>query len=132
MIKNFFKRLNVKKQKQANELERATFSKQWNYLCGLWANEKLPSPYQELFTYDAAIQGEGHFLFFENNQSNLQAIMSVLISALPQNLKQNLEAAYSKYLKNLDDLFVHDEFYYQNEKSLLMILEEYAKTIKNV
>lgn len=117
------------KNKKEEKIQKIFLTNKWNKLCELWSKNMLPSPYQELFTYDNYIQGEGHYLFFESHK---EKYIELLLKELPKVLKDNLENAFNKYKtlnSNEDEYLIYDDIYYENENLLISILEEYSKTL---
>lgn len=112
----------------------------WNKMWELWADEKAPSPYAELLTYQSEINNGGHAQYFFNLSSicDLQKEMATLETVLPTQLKETLKTAYSAFLaleENNDEkaeeiLEQCDNTFYENEKEINRILQEYADTIE--
>lgn len=128
-----------------NEEKRA--QRQWDYMWQLWTECRLPSPYQELLTYDAEVQDGGHLQYFINaeiRKFNMFSIMSALKEVLPEKLGDNLSAAYRSYCRlgidvsdddaiaeALEDapLSLFDDCFFELEEELLSLLESYAATL---
>ena len=113
----------------------------WNKMWELWAEEKAVSPYAELMTYQSEINNGGHDQYFTNveNTGNLGKEMSALDQILSAKLKDNLNKAYKAYLilekKDEDEeaeetLEQCDDVFYENEKEINRLLEEYACKIE--
>ncbi|MGN0812725.1 MAG: DUF4375 domain-containing protein [Candidatus Coproplasma sp.] len=106
----------------------------------LWADEKVPSPYAELITYQSEINNGGHAQYFFNVSSicDLQKEMATLETVLPIQHKETLKTAYSAFLaleENGDEkaekiLEQCDDTFFENEKEINRILQEYADTIE--
>ena len=121
--------------------------RQWEEMWRLWSEGALPSPYQELLTYDSEVQDGGHLQFFLNTEirkTNMFAMMAQLKEVLPEDHAENVSAAYRAYLKlgiDIDDdnsiaealeeapLRTYDGFYSEHAEELLDLLEAYAATI---
>ena len=112
----------------------------WNKMWDMWADEKIPSPYQDLMTYQSEINNGGHSQFFLNvsNTGDLESVVKEVLSILPETLSGNLEDAFSAYKKydDVDDdklaeiLDNCDGVFYENEDDINNILENYAETIE--
>ena len=112
----------------------------WNKMWELWIDEKVPSPYAELMTYQSEINNGGHAQYFFNLSSicDLQKEMATLETILPIQLKETLKTAYSAFLviEESDDekaeeiLEQCDNTFYENEEGINRILQEYADTIE--
>ncbi len=128
---NFFKRLLhkvFKKKSPPLPLE----ARQWNAMWDQYADGVLPPPYQALCEYESGVQGEGHALFFDNNEEELSSLLPTLQAILPASLWENLQTAYQKYLRADESMGwfeEHDVFYYEREGLVHAILSDYAKTI---
>ena len=133
MFFNLFK--NKIKNKELSEAE-----KQWNRMWALWVDGKISSPYKELMTYQSEVNNGGHLQYFDNtrNVSNLSREMSALNEVLPDELRTNLQNAYSAYLlfdeneeneEAEDSLEKCDDFYYKSEEKINNILESFSETI---
>ena len=106
----------------------------------MWADEKIPSPYQDLMTYQSEINNGGHSQFFLNvsNTGDLESVVKEVLSILPETLSSNLEDAFSAYKKyddvdddKLDEILDNcDDVFYENEDDINNILENYAETIE--
>lgn len=121
--------------------------RQWDYMWQRWAEGALPSPYQELLTYDSEVQDGGHLQFFLNmelRKSNMFALMAQLKEILPEGHAGNLSAAYRAYCRlgvdvnddasiaeALDEapLRTYDSYYAEHEEEMLDLLEAYAATL---
>lgn len=107
----------------------------WNKMWDLWVEKEAISPYAELMTYQSDVNNGGHDLYFtiveDSEMANLEKI-------LPEHLKDNLQKAYKAYLwlKENDDekaeeiLEQCDDMFYENEKEINSILEEYASKME--
>ena len=112
----------------------------WNKMWDMWADEKIPSPYQDLMTYQSEINNGGHSQFFLNvsNTGDLESVVKEVLSILPETLSGNLEVAFSAYKKyddvdddKLDEILDNcDNVFYENEDDINNILENYAETIE--
>ena len=79
---------------------------QWNKMLDLWVEKKLESPYSELIEYSGGINGEGHYMHFDNvsGTEDLKVYVATLMTILPEPLKSNIELAYKTYIINPDDM----------------------------
>ncbi len=108
--------------------------KRQNKIWELWEEGKAISPYAELMTYQNEINNGGHDQYFMNieNTRDLPKELSVLASVLPQELKSNVQKAYAAYLALAEDkkaeevLKQCDDVFYDNEKEITRLLEDYA------
>lgn len=116
----------------------------WNKMIDLWSDSKLNDPIKDVITYDAEVQNGGHLQFFENCQDEMDELMSSLKKQLPKEMYKNLEDAYELYKQKdltietvddyveeaqLGDFDKFDYFYYENEKKIYQIMQEYAFTL---
>lgn len=115
--------------------------KKWNKMWALWAQGQVDSPYAELMTYQNEINNGGHDQYFSNfaNTVDLQTEISALETILPSKLKNNLQKAYKAFLiseeteddeKSEEIIAQCDAVFYENEKEISHLLEEYAAKIK--
>ena len=112
----------------------------WNKMWDMWADEKIPSPYQDLMTYQSEVNNGGHSQFFFNveNTGDVNAVVNENLSILPEVHKHNLEEAYLAYRKyndvdddKMDEILDNcDDVFYENEELINEILENYAETIE--
>lgn len=112
----------------------------WNKMWELWVNDEIDSPYKELMMYQSEIGNGGHSQYFSNIHSirKIKKEMTVLHKILPDDFIINLNTAYEAYLileKNDDEnalriIEMCDNFYYDNEDEINLILEEYASKIE--
>lgn len=112
---------------------------QWNKLWELWSEDKIPSPYAQLMTYQSEVNNGGHAQYFFNiqNTKNLEKELETLEQILPAKLLVNIKKAHKAYLtlekneekaeKTLDQC---DDVFYENEEECNGILEAYAHKIE--
>lgn len=128
----------LKPKKKIQQLTAAEL--RWNHIWDLWTEGKATSPYAELMTYESEVNNGGHSQFFCNvsNTEDLQQVMNELRSVLSEELRQNLEKAYQADLRleeNEEDeeaemiLESCDDVFYEREKEILQILEQYAGAV---
>lgn len=113
---------------------------QWNKMLDLWVEKKLESPYSELIEYSGGINGEGHYMHFDNvsGTEDLKVYVATLMTILPEPLKSNVELAYKTYKINPDDMDDEnvaildncDHIYYKNEELIDEILKKRASKVK--
>lgn len=124
------------RKKSKKELTEREVS--WNKMWDLWVQGEIPSPYNELMSYQSEVNNGGHDQYFLNtgNISDVDQTLSVLSEILPMKLKENLYTAYNAYLcleKDEDDEKAQgviescDELFMQNEQEVTDILEEYCE-----
>ena len=119
----------------------------WNAMWELWEQGEIPSPYNEMRTYDSEMQSGGHLQFFINRalrQENIFAVMAALRETLPAGHAENVAQAYRQYcmlgldtgsdreiMQALDDdpLAASDRWYDEHEEELLDVLEAYADSL---
>ena len=133
MLFNLFKRKN--KNSALTEAET-----QWNKMWDLWADGKIPSPYNELMTYQSEVNNGGHSQYFVNTENNgdLNAEMSALAEFLPAELMENLKTAYNAHLlleadENNEEAETTmekcDDVFFEHEEEINSILESFCKTL---
>lgn len=113
----------------------------WNKMWDLWTEEKVDSPYAELMTYQSEINNGGHSQYFTNveNTSDIEKEMFALEQILSTKMSDNLKNAYKAYLvieendsdeKAEETLEKCDDMFYENEKEINKLLEEYSLKIE--
>lgn len=124
------------RKKSKKELTEREVS--WNKMWDLWVEGEIPSPYNELMSYQSEVNNGGHDQYFLNtgNICDVDQTLSVLSEILPVKLKENLYTAYNAYLcleKDEDDEKAQgviescDELFMQNEQEVTDILEKYCE-----
>lgn len=108
----------------------------WNRIWDLWAEGNAESPYAELMTYESEVNNGGHYQYFDNTENcgDLKSDVAVLLSILPEPLRENLRKSYAVYSSQenisddaIDDTFEEcDEVFYQHEQLLIDLLKIYA------
>ena len=113
-------------------------ARKWNLMMDLWTEEELPSPYQELITYDNEVNNGGHAQYFFNTADcqDIKTEIETILPALPELLRENLMQGFKAFLA-LDDIIYDpenevfsqcDDVFYDNEDLLIEILKQYADT----
>lgn len=114
----------------------------WNKIWDMWVEGTAQSPYAELMTYQSEINNGGHSQYFFNvgNTGDLQKEMSVLKSALSEELIDNLQKAHQAYLsfeesdyeddKSDEIMDKCDNLFYEHQEEITRILKEYAARIE--
>ena len=133
---DFFKRKSAPKKEKSLPPEALRWNKMWD----MWADEEIPSPYQDLMTYQSEVNNGGHSQFFLNvdNTADIESVVKEALSLLPQPLYGNLEAAFSAYKEydGVDDdkmeeiLDNCDDIFYEYEEAINKILEDYSETVE--
>lgn len=124
-----------KKKAERNEKQL-----KWNQMWDLWVQGRAQSPYAELMTYQSEVNNGGHGQYFENvgNNGDLSKEMSILETALSDELINNFKKAYQAYLtleENADDNNAEeimeqcDLAFYENEDEINRVLEAYAERL---
>ena len=139
MLFKFFKR----KQQPENQLTPNEFehSNQWNKMWNLWADGKIESPYDELMSYHGEVNNGGHYQFFSNtdNIENSQSVIEKLSGILPEELKINLEKAYTAYINLENDTDIDfseqeikkcDNNFFKNEHIITKILKNHSEQFR--
>lgn len=131
-------------KKETDSSFRIDDAEKWNKMIDLWSDYKLDDPIKDVITYDAEVQNGGHLQFFENCQDEIEELMISLKKQLPEEMYNNLKQAYKLHKeKNLNietvddyveeaqlgDFDKFDKFYYDNEKKVNKIMQEYASTL---
>lgn len=124
------------RKKKELSLEKLKWNKMWD----LWVSEEVESPYFELMTYYSEVNNGGHAQYFSNvdNVSNLKNEMANLNKILSLEFKNNLNKAYKAYLilekrddeKSEEILVECDNFFFENEDEINLILDDYASKIE--
>ena len=136
----FWKKLFGKKEEDEG-------TRRWNAMWEAWEAGEIPSPCNELLTYDSEMQEGGHLQFFLNRAlrgENIFAVMAALRETLPAGHAENVAQAYRQYcLLGIDPendadvcavledapLAPFDAYYDEHEEELLDVLEAYAATL---
>ena len=137
---SFWKKLFGKKEEDEG-------TRRWNAMWEAWEAGEIPSPYNELLTYDSEMQEGGHLQLFLNRAlrgENIFAVMAALRETLPAGHAENVAQAYRHYcLLGIDPendadvcavledapLAPFDVYYDEHEEELLDVLEAFADTL---
>lgn len=113
--------------------------RKWNLMWDLWVAGRAESPYAELMEYEGEVNNGGHSQYFFNgaNCRDLEREVQIILSVLPEPLRENLKKGYEAFLtqenisdEDNDDLFEEcDSVFYDNEGLLLDILRGYAERL---
>ena len=126
------------KDRKKSKKELTEKEVRWNKMWDLWVQGEIPSPYNELMSYQSEVNNGGHDQYFLNTGKicDVDQTLSVLSEILPMKLKENLYTAYNAYLcleKDEDDEKAQgviescDELFMQNEQDVTDILEKYCE-----
>lgn len=137
MIFDLFKR---KKNKTVETNVLSEAEEKWNKMWDLWANSEIESPYNEVMNYQGEVTNGGHYQYFLNTENNgdVRRELEILCNFLPAVMKDNLQRAFNAYLeleqdKNVDEneaiITKCDNVFFDNEKTINEILENFCKTI---
>ena len=124
-----------KKKKRALTTDEK-LDKMWE----LWEKGKLKSPYAKLMTYESEVENGGHSQYFFNtaNCGDLEADVEVVLSILPEPLRENLVRGYTAFSEQddiaddvNDELFEEcDDVFYEYEQIIIDIIYEAAKNFE--
>lgn len=105
----------------------------------LWEMGDLKGPCPKLMTYETEVNNGGHSQYFFNvaNCGDLAAEVEVVLSVLPEPLRENLERAYDAFAAQEDisddeneELFEEcDSVFYENEHLLIAVFKTYADAL---
>ncbi len=137
MLFDLFKR---KKKDTVVDIALSEDDEKWNKMWDMWVNGEIPSPYNELMTYQSEINNGGHSQYFLNteNTEDVSTIMASLSSILPQLLKENLKTAYKAALlldkdeenEEAEEILEEcDNVFYENEEEINFILKAFCKEL---
>ena len=126
------------KDRKKSKKELTEREVRWNKMWDLWVQGEIPSPYNELMSYQSEVNNGGHDQYFLNTGKicDVDQTLSVLSEILPMKLKEHLYTAYNAYLcleKDEDDEKAQgviescDELFMQNEQDVTDILEKYCE-----
>lgn len=129
------KSLFSKKDKLIESVKLSENEMKWNKLWDLYSNSTWNNPIFYLCDYDSGINGEGHFCFFDNKGNEMKTYVEELKKVLPENLFDNFNKAYQIWLRGNDEQTekhceVADDFFYQNENTIIEILQQFANTLE--
>lgn len=94
-------------------LEQDKFAENWSYLWRAWGAKALPQNCYDVLDYYGGVQGEGHSIYFDNNESGLEGIENSLSQLLPKHLFENFKDAKSKFL-NRESTDNNDKYFYEH------------------
>lgn len=128
------------KDRKKSKKELTEKEVRWNKMWDLWVQGEIPSPYNELMSYQSEVNNGGHDQYFLNTGKicDITKELSALSQILPHKLTENLNEAYRAYLvleKDEDDekaeavLENCDEVFFKNEQEITDILEKYCETM---
>ena len=113
-----------------------TAEERWNRIWELWAIGDLPSPLENLLTYESEVNNGGHSQYFFNvaNGGDLAVEVEAVLSMLPEPLRENLKRGYDAFASQEDiaddeneDLFEEcDDVFYKHEQQIIDIIQEAA------
>ena len=114
------------------EMSLTPEERKWRKMWQMWLDEAIETPYAELMTYFDAMDGGGHFQYFEDlrTKKHIKKNISALSNILPAELLQNLKNAYNLFLTSAqpsEECFIeYDDFYFDNIEKVGSVLEEYS------
>ena len=124
---------NIFKKKEATLTTGQKLDKMW----GLWAEDKLNLPCAKLMKYESEVENGGHSQYFFNvaNCGDLATEVEVVLSMLPEPLRENLARGYAAFSAQEDisddvndELFEKcDDVFYEHEQLIIDIIYEAAK-----
>ena len=124
------------KKKKAALTTDQKLDKMWD----LWAVNKLDLPCAKLMKYESEVNNGGHSQYFYNvaNCGDLAAEVEVVLSMLPEPLRENLARGYAAFSEQddisddvNDELFEEcDDVFYEHEQLIIDIIYETAKNFE--
>ena len=124
---------NIFKKKEATLTTGQKLDKMWE----LWAEDKLNLPCAKLMKYESEVNNGGHSQYFFNvaNRGDLATEVEVVLSMLPEPLRENLARGYAAFSAQEDisddvndELFEEcDDVFYEHEQLIIDIIYEAAK-----
>ena len=113
-----------------------TAEEKWNRMWELWEIGDLQSPIKNLMTYESEVNNGGHSQYFFNiaNCGNLAMEVEIVLSILPEPLRENLNRAYTAFASQKDicdednDQLLEecDDVFYEHEQLIIDIIQEAA------
>ena len=96
-------KLKAKACEIANYQEPSIMEQKWNKMMVLWMNSKLPSPYNEVVSYDADVRNESHlhhYRWLEEDGQNLDEVVHSLGMMFEDtHIKDIVQSSYLAYRK---------------------------------
>ena len=121
------------KKKNAVPTTEEKLNKMWE----CWAENKLDLPCAKLMKYESEVDNGGHSQYFFNvaNCGDLATEVEVVLSMLPEPLRENLARGYAAFSAQEDisddvndELFEEcDDVFYEHEQLIINIIYEAAK-----
>ena len=118
------------------KVEPLTAEERWNRIWELWEIGDLPSPLENLLTYESEVNNGGHSQYFFNvaNGGDLAVEVEAVLSMLPEPLQENLARGYAAFSAQddisddvNDDLFEeYDNIFYKHEQLIIDMIQEAA------
>ena len=122
------------------KVEPLTAEERWNRIWELWEIGDLPSPLENLLTYESEVNNGGHSQYFFNvaNCGDLAVEVEAVLSMLPEPLRENLARGYAAFSEQddisddvNDELFEEcDDVFYEHEQLIIDIIYEAAKNFE--
>ncbi len=103
----------------------------WNRMWQMYAEGTLDSEAQALCEYSAAVNGEGHAGFFDNNKEHLEEHMRVLRKILPDDMYKGLSLAYESIgsEEETESCDAADTYFFEHEYEISFLLRDIAHRI---
>ena len=118
------------------KVEPLTAEERWNTIWELWEIGDLPSPLENLLTYESEVNNGGHSQYFFNvaNGGDLAVEVEAVLSIQPEPLRENLARGYAAFSAQddisddvNDKLFEEcDNIFYKHEQLIIDIIQEAA------
>ena len=118
------------------KVEPLTAEERWNRIWELWEIGDLPSPLENLLTYESEVNNGGHSQYFFNvaNCGDLAVEVEAVLSMLPEPLRENLARGYAAFSEQddisddvNDELFEEcDDVFYEHEQLIIDMIQAVA------
>ena len=118
------------------KVEPLTAEERWNRIWELWEIGDLPSPLENLLTYESEVNNGGHSQYFFNvaNCGDLAVEVEAVLSMLPEPLRENLARGYAAFSEQddisddvNDELFEEcDDVFYEHEQLIIDMIQAAA------
>ena len=118
------------------KVEPLTAEERWNRIWELWEIGDLPSPLENLLTYESEVNNGGHSQYFFNvaNGGDLAVEVEAVLSMLPEPLRENLARGYAAFSEQddisddvNDELFEEcDDVFYEHEQLIIDMIQAAA------
>lgn len=136
---DIFRRKRTPKNEAESSIPLET--RKWNKMWEMWRDDRIPSPYRELMTYQTDMEKGGYNYYFAQRAAerrvapSVEAVLSLLGDTDSAASMSDAYAAYEKYAGIDEDelkriLDECDYIYFDSKEEITEILKGYADSIE--